>query len=131
LNPGQALSLNLQFAPTATGSASGQLTIASNSSTNPTATVALNGTGQAQTTYSVSLSWVAPDSSSDPVVGYNVYRAPTGSSSYALLNPSKVTPANYSDSTVTRGQTYDYVVKSVDAAGTESPSSNSATVSVP
>lgn len=45
LNPGQALTLTVQFDPTATGASTGQLTIASNSSTNGTSVVSLSGTG--------------------------------------------------------------------------------------
>jgi hypothetical protein len=45
LNPGQTLTLNVQFDPTVTGAASGQLTIQSDSSTNSTAVVTLSGTG--------------------------------------------------------------------------------------
>jgi hypothetical protein len=45
LSPGQALTLTVQFDPAATGAATGQLTIASNSSTNGTAMVSLSGTG--------------------------------------------------------------------------------------
>jgi hypothetical protein len=128
LNPGQTLSLNVQFAPTAAGSATGQLTINSNSSTNPTANVALSGTG---TSHQVDLSWSAPASSSDPVAGYNVYRAPTGSGSYQLINPSVNGATVYTDSNVTSGTTYDYIVKSVDSAGSESVPSNTSTVTVP
>ncbi len=47
LNPGQEATLNLEFDPTAAGPATGQLTIASNSSTNGTAVIALSGTGTA------------------------------------------------------------------------------------
>jgi hypothetical protein len=47
LNPGQAATLNIEFDPTAAGTATGQLTIASNSSTNGTAVIALTGTGTA------------------------------------------------------------------------------------
>jgi len=47
LNPGQAATLNIEFDPTAAGTATGQLTIASNSSTNGTAIIALSGTGTA------------------------------------------------------------------------------------
>lgn len=47
LSPGQSLTLTVQFDPTATGAASGQLTIASNSSTNGTTVVGLSGTGTA------------------------------------------------------------------------------------
>jgi hypothetical protein len=44
LNPMQSLTLQVQFLPTATGTASGQITISSNSSTGSTTVVALNGT---------------------------------------------------------------------------------------
>ncbi len=47
LNPNQAMTLNVQFDPTAAGAATGQLTIKSNSSTNTTAVVNLSGTGTA------------------------------------------------------------------------------------
>src|SRR6202042_1306912 len=47
LNPGQSVTLNVQFDPTTTGAAGGQLTIQSDSSTNSTAVVNLSGTGTA------------------------------------------------------------------------------------
>jgi Abnormal spindle-like microcephaly-assoc'd, ASPM-SPD-2-Hydin len=47
LNPTQAVTLQVQFLPTATGSASGQITISSNSSTGGTTAVNLSGTGTA------------------------------------------------------------------------------------
>jgi Abnormal spindle-like microcephaly-assoc'd, ASPM-SPD-2-Hydin len=130
LNPGQTLSLSVLFVPTVAGSATGQLTINSNSSTNPTANIGLSGTGQAQS-HEVDLSWNAPDSSQDPVVSYNIYRSPSGASSYTRVNPSPNAPTTFADSAVTSGQSYDYVVKSVDSAGMESAPSNSTTVAVP
>ncbi len=56
LNPGQSATLNVQFEPTATGAASGQLTIQSNSSTNGTAVVNLSGMGTAATSPQLTLS---------------------------------------------------------------------------
>jgi hypothetical protein len=50
VNPGQSTTLSVQFDPSAEGAATGQLTITSNSSTNSTAVVALNGTGIPQLT---------------------------------------------------------------------------------
>lgn len=47
LNPGQSDTLQLQFKPAATGSAAGQLTISSNSTSGSTAIVSLSGTGTA------------------------------------------------------------------------------------
>jgi fibronectin type 3 domain-containing protein len=132
LNPGQSVNLNLQFAPTAAGSATGQLTITSNSSTNPTANFALSGTGTSATTsHQINLTWSAPAPTSDPVAGYNVYRAPSGSTSYQRLNSSPVGSTNYTDSAVTNGQAYVYIVKSVDYAGVESAASNASTATIP
>ena len=45
LNPGQSMTLQVQFKPTATGSATGNLTISCNSTTGSTAVVSLSGTG--------------------------------------------------------------------------------------
>jgi Abnormal spindle-like microcephaly-assoc'd, ASPM-SPD-2-Hydin len=47
LNPNQSLTLQVQFAPTATGSATGSLTIGSTSASGGTTTVSLSGTGTA------------------------------------------------------------------------------------
>ncbi len=47
LNPTQSVTLNVQFDPTTTGAAAGQVTIQSNSSTNGTAVISLTGTGTA------------------------------------------------------------------------------------
>jgi fibronectin type 3 domain-containing protein len=64
-------------------------------------------------------------------VGYNVYRAGAGSTSYQLLNSSSDTQTTYVDSVVQSGQTYDYVVKSVDSSGVESSPSNMSSATVP
>jgi Cep192 domain 4/HYDIN/CFA65/VesB-like, Ig-like domain len=50
LNPTQAVTLQVQFDPTAAGSVTGQLTITSNSSTGATVVVQLSGTGTVATT---------------------------------------------------------------------------------
>jgi predicted phage tail protein len=127
LNPGQTFALNVQFAPTATGAASGQLAIKSNSSSNPAASVALSGTGG---THEVDLTWNSPASSAT-VAGYNIYRAPTGTGSYQRVNTSVDPGTAYSDTSVTSGAKYDYVVKSVSSSGTESAPSNVGTVTIP
>lgn len=83
--------------------------------------------------YQVNLTWTAPTSSPDPVAGYNAYRSPSGSSSYQQLNTTEIplTPTAYSDATVVAGNTYDYIVESVDASGVTSAPSNVATVPLP
>jgi hypothetical protein len=128
LNPGQAVSLNVQFAPTAAGAVTGQLTISSNASTGGKAVIALSGTGSS---YAVGLTWDAPANSPVAVTGYNIYRSPSGTSTYELVNSSVETLTTYTDSTVQSGQTYDYVIESVDNAGVESTPSNMASVVVP
>jgi hypothetical protein len=130
LNPGQAITLYVQFDPTAAGVATGQLSISSNSSTGGTAIIGLTGTGQA-VSHQVDLSWVAPSSSPDPVAGYEVYRSPSGSSAYLLINSSPDTQTTYVDTSVQSGLSYDYIVKSVDASGNESAASNMAAVTIP
>ncbi|MGA8044109.1 MAG: choice-of-anchor D domain-containing protein [Terracidiphilus sp.] len=130
LNPGQSTTLSVQFDPTTAGSATGQLTITSNSSTSTSVLIALSGTGQTAS-HSVTLTWAAPSSSPVPVVGYNVYRAPGGSTSYQQLNSSEVTQTTYVDSTVQSGQTYDYYVESVDSSGVQSSPSNTTVATIP
>lgn len=130
LNPGQSATLSVQFDPTTAGAATGQLTITSNSSTASTALVTLSGTGQS-VSHSVTLTWNAPSSSPVPVVGYKVYRALGGSTSYQQLNASAITQTTYMDSTVQSGQTYDYYVESVDSSGVQSSPSNITVATIP
>jgi hypothetical protein len=133
LTTNQTVTLSVVFDPTTAGAATGQLLIVSDSLANPTETVNMTGTGEAAaTSYEVNLSWDAPASSSDPVAGYNVYRSPSGSSSYQLLGSVNSSKLSYTDTdSIQDGQTYDYIVESVDASGNESVPSNMAAVSIP
>jgi fibronectin type 3 domain-containing protein len=90
--------------------------------------VGLSGVGQS---HQVDLNWSSPLASSDPIVGFNIYRAPTGTTSFERLNATVQTPTEFSDSAVQSGFVYDYVVKSVDAEGVESIPSNTTTVTIP
>jgi Abnormal spindle-like microcephaly-assoc'd, ASPM-SPD-2-Hydin len=130
LSPGQTATLGVEFDPTVLGAAAGTLTITSTSSTNGTAVIAVTGTGTAAS-YAVDLSWDAPTNSTDPVAGYNVYRSPSGGSTYALLNSSVDTLTTYVDSTVQNGDSYDYIVESVDASGVESVPTSPVVVTIP
>jgi hypothetical protein len=130
LNPNQSVTLTVQFDPTAAGAATGKLTISSNSTTGGTTQVTLSGTGTA-VQHSIDLSWNAPSSSADPVAGYNVYRSTNGGGSFAKLNASPESQAEYTDSAVQSGTTYMYQVKSVDASGVESSASNQISLPVP
>jgi Abnormal spindle-like microcephaly-assoc'd, ASPM-SPD-2-Hydin/HYDIN/CFA65/VesB-like, Ig-like domain/Cep192 domain 4 len=126
LTPTQSTTLNVAFTPAAAGGASGTITVASNSTTAPS--ISVSGTGAAAAP-SVSLSW-APSSSTD-VVGYNVYRGTTSGGPYTKLTPSPISSALDTDSTVSSGNTYYYVVTAVDSSQNESADSNQATASIP
>jgi hypothetical protein len=130
LNPGQKMNLNLEFDPAVTGTVSGQLTITSNSTSNPAATVKLTGVG-IPSSHQVNLTWDAPNSSPEPVAGYHVYRSAGKNGSYQLLKNSVIAETTYADTSVQGGQNYEYVVKSVDASGVESSASNTFNVAIP
>lgn len=123
LTPNQSVTVSVNFEPTAAGTDSGKLSIASNGSPME---IALSGTGVSASQHSVALSWQATPA----VIGYYVYRGSQAS------NLSKVTTAldantSYKDTTVTNGQTYVYSVTSVDASYVESPRSSPVTVTIP
>jgi fibronectin type 3 domain-containing protein len=79
--------------------------------------------------HSVLLKWSPPAPKPDStVVGYNVYRSlPDGS--FGFL--ASVIAPTYVDTKVSSGTTYYYYVKTVDAAGHESPPSNNTSAKVP
>ena len=70
-------------------------------------------------------------SSNDPIAGYHVYRTSSGSARFALLNSTLETLTSYVDGSVQSGNSYDYMVTSVDASGNESVPSNVITVTIP
>jgi fibronectin type 3 domain-containing protein len=130
LSANQFSTLEIEFDPTTAGVATGQVIMISNSSTNPTAYISLSGTGEAAT-YEVQLSWNAPINSSDPVAGYEIYRADNGSSSYQLLNSAVDLSTTYIDSAVVSGASYIYYVESIDTSGSTSGPSNTFTANIP
>lgn len=81
----------------------------------------------AQTAHSTVLTWAA---STTPNVTYNVYRSTTSGSGYSQVNVSPVTGLTFTDSQVTNGTTYFYVVRSFDGT-TESVNSNQVTAVIP
>jgi hypothetical protein len=127
LSPGQAASLSVTFAPAAAGSASGGVTVKSNATNSPI-TIALAGTGVAQT-HLVNLSWTGSTSS---VTGYNVYSSHVSGGPYVRLNSTPMATTNYTDATVQPGQTYYYVTTAVaSGGGTESGFSAEASALIP
>jgi hypothetical protein len=128
LNPGSQTTLELQFDPTATGSASGTVTLTTNTASG-TATIGLTGTGAAAA-YSVKLSWEAPTNSSVPVASYEVFRAVSGAT-YSMIGTTSSGTTQYTDSSVADGTTYLYYVVSVDTSNNVSTPSNTWTAVIP
>jgi hypothetical protein len=127
LSPNQSIPVTVQFAPSAAGAVNGNLTIVSNATNSPTS-ISLSGTGTQQT-QTVALGWTASKSS---VIGYNVYRGTvTGGPYSSKLTSSPVAATQFTDTTVQSGQTYYYVVTSVDSNDVESVDSGQASASIP
>ena len=128
LAAGASVSFSVEFAPTAIGAVSGSATLTSNTPNSPTM-IAVNGTGTAAVVHSVTLSWVA--STSSTVVGYNIYRGTVSGGPYTMINSTPNASTSYTDTSVTAGQTYYYVVTAVDGSGNESAYSNQVQAIVP
>ena len=77
---------------------------------------ALGGANPAQSNlvsaHAVTLNWNASISSG--VIGYNVYRRNAAGGPYTKVNSSVITVTTYNDNTVQPGQTYFYVVTSIN-----------------
>jgi fibronectin type 3 domain-containing protein len=86
----------------------------------------MSGTGI--TGHTVSLNWTA---SASTVSGYRIYRGSLSGGPYTLLNPSLVLSTSFTDSAVTSGDSYFYVVTAVDASDNESAFSNQAAATIP
>jgi hypothetical protein len=127
LAPGQTKVLDVTFAPAASGSVTGSVTISSNGAT-PPAIISLSGSGMQPVVHSVSLAWTLGESN---IVGYNVYRGSVSGGPYAKLTPSLDTNVTFTDTDVQAGQTCYYVVTSVDSSNTESAYSNEVSATVP
>jgi Abnormal spindle-like microcephaly-assoc'd, ASPM-SPD-2-Hydin/Immunoglobulin I-set domain len=127
LAPGQAASLTATFAPSGAGSAKGSISIASNATNSPDS-ISLSGTGVAAVNHSVALSW-SPSTST--VVGYNTYSSAQSGGPYTKLTGTPVAATSYTDSAVQAGQTYYFVVTSVDSSNEESAYSPEVSALVP
>jgi hypothetical protein len=127
LPSGQSLSVTIQFTPNASGAASGQVGFTSNAENSPTVEQ-VAGTGVAQDSHNVYLSW--QPGQGNPV-GYNIYRGTSQSGPYQMINTSLDASTNYTDYTVVAGDTYYYVATEVNAQGEESGYSNVAEAVIP
>lgn len=126
LTPGQNVTLSITFAPSSAGAVTGSISVISNATNSPAASV-FSATGA--NPHSATVSWVA--STSTNVTGYNVYRGAGSGGPYTKMNSSLVSGTSYKDTTVQTGETYYYVVTSLDSAGNESAYSSFAEGAVP
>jgi hypothetical protein len=124
---GQSVPFTIKFAPQTSGTASANISFASNASSS-SVTETATGIGASAIQHSVDLSW-GPSPST--VVGYNVYRNTTPGGPYTKINSSLDPSSLYTDSTVQSGQTYYYVTTAVDSMGVESGYSNQLQMVVP
>jgi fibronectin type 3 domain-containing protein len=128
LSPGQTLTVKVIAKPQSTAQ-TGTLTV---TSTANDPTVSLSETAISTTTsHSVSLTWHAPSSSSDPVDSYQVDRAASGSTQYSTIGTTVASSTAFTDTSVTSGHTYVYEVRSVDQSGNTSNPSNTITMTIP
>ena len=129
LQPSQAATLTISFAPAGEGQATGTVPLASDAWSTP-AIISLSGTGVDATVaaHAARLVWEASPSA---VAGYNAYRGTHSGGPYAQPNSSLLSGTSYADTTVASGQMYFYVVASVDSLGTESDYSNEVSATIP
>ena len=134
LIPKQSVTMNVSFDPKSTGSFNGTLTVVSNAPNSPEK-VGLSGTGVAAPAgpaqHSVKLQWDPSSPSPVPVVGYFVYRGTVSGGPYSRLNAAVDPVTNYTDATVSSGQTYYYVVTSIDSTNVQSGFSTQVSVAIP
>ena len=116
------------FTPQASGTASATLSFMDGNGLT-LARELLNGTGIVSQNHTVGLSWTA--STSQNVVGYNIYRGNQSGGPYAKINSSLDSTTAYTDTSVADGNTYYYVTTAVNSDNEESVYSNQAQATIP
>jgi hypothetical protein len=127
LAPGQTTALTSTFAPSASGAATGKITVSSNATNSPSS-ISLSGMGVTATAHTVALSW-APAVTG--VTGFRTYVSMVSGGPYVEMGSVPSTTPAYTDSSVQSGQTYFYVVTAVDASNNESLYSSEVAAIVP
>ena len=124
---GQIVTLDVTFAPAATGSATGSVSVVSNASNSP-ASITLTGIGVAPISHSGTLIWNA---STSTVIGYDVYRGTVSGGPYTKINSLVDATTTFTDTTVQAGQTYYWVVTAVNSSNVQSTDSNEVSGTIP
>jgi len=126
LAPQQTATLEVTFAPAATGAVTGGVVITSEAA-NATTSIVVSGTGVQPVSHAVDLTW-SPSTSID-ITGYDVYRGLTTDGPYTMLTTTAAT--NYTDTDVQSGQTYYYELTAVDSNNVQSAFSNAVSATIP
>src|SRR5258706_2812567 len=127
LNPGQNVSLEVNFAPKSAGQQTGSLAVMS-ADEGSLLTIPLTASGARSSQSAVKLNW---EESQVTVAGYVVYRSAEPSGPYMRVSSVPVPSAEYVDTGLAAGHTYYYVVTSLDAEQMESEYSAPITATVP
>jgi hypothetical protein len=135
LSPNQKLEFQVWFRPSATGTASTTISVASPPLSAPVR-LAVSGSGtkspapppSPDSTHTVTLAW---DPGSSSVAGYHIYRGGAPGGPYSRISDSLVGSVNYLDTDIDSGRRYWYVVTAVRTDGSESSYSNEVTVEIP
>lgn len=127
LSPGQITTLTSTFAPSASGAATGKVTVSSNATNSP-ANISLSGMGVAAGTHSVALSWTGAVTG---VTGYNAYASTVSGGPFVKMTSTPLTSPSYTDNNVQSDRTYYYVVTALNASDQESAFSSEVTAIVP
>jgi hypothetical protein len=127
LSPNQSTTVLATFAPASTGTLTGSVTVSSNAK-NSSVLITLSGIGVAAATRTVALSQTPGGANQ---IGYNVYVGSTSGGPYSRLNTTSVAETTFIDSSAQSGQTYYFVVTSINLANQESSHSTEAKAVVP
>jgi hypothetical protein len=125
---GQSANFTVTFTPQASGVASVSASFTSNAS-NSSTPATVTGTGVAAPVHTVNLSWAA--STSQNIVGYNIYRRAGTSGSFTQINSALNATTTYVDSSVANGQTYYYETTAVNSSNEESEPSTPVSAVIP
>ena len=125
---GQSATMNVIFAPQATGSVTGKVTVSSNANNSPNSVTTL-GIGVSSAAHFVTLNW--SPSSATGVIGYYVYRSTISGGSFTRITSSPTSGSSYTDTEVVSGETYYYEVTALSSSGAESSRSSQVAALIP
>ena len=86
--------------------------------------------GGCRSKHSVTLNWQKAEAPQGTMIGYHIYRTTKQGGPYSPI-ASRVQSTSYKDESISSGETYYYVVTSVDDAGHESQYSQEISTRVP